>query len=395
MVLRRKFGKWLVIAFAAISGCTQVQTNKVGNSPMHGETKQDDVNAEMLRGLQYSIGPSKDYSQAFAWFLKAANQGNADAEYSVAQSYDAGRGVKKNATEALVWYRKAAEHGLPIARAHLRSMFVTGRLIPVDDDQGGTWWRGFAQQAADESQSFFQAYAAAAQGDADAEVQLGIDYLTGVGVPKDRTQATSLFQEAAGEGQLESQCLASAIFASDDDWAIPAEMKHAVDLCRNAANHGYADAQLVLGAFYSMGRGVRRDATQAAFWYRKAAETGRRDAEFLLAYDYQHGNGVPIDNAQSLIWMRKAADQREPTAMFVLGIQASLAHLAGKQGPLGDPQLAKNFTDWGIEYGSDTERGLLKNMWASRAEEERGRQMRKQWSRALGPALKAIGEGGQ
>jgi uncharacterized protein len=395
MVLRRKFWKLLLFAIAAIDGCAQVQTNNAGKTPMRAETTQDDVSAELLRGLQYSIGPSKDSRQAFAWFLKAANQGNANAEYNVAQSFEAGRGVQKNETEAIVWYRKAAEQGLPIARAHLRSMFINGQLIPVDDGQGGEWWQGLVQQAADESQSFLRTYAAAAQGDADAELQLGIDYLTGVGVRKDRVQATSLFQQAAGKGQLECQCLAAAISASDDDWTIPAEMKLAGDLCLNAANHGSADAQLVLSAFYTMGRGVPKDATQAAFWHRKAAEMGRRDAEFLLAYDYERGNGVPVDTAQSLIWMRKAADQREPTAMLSLGIDASLAHITGKPDPLGDPGLAKNFSDWGIEYGPDTERDLLRNMWASRAEEERGQQFRKQWSRALAPTLKAIGEGGQ
>ncbi|WP_321871648.1 tetratricopeptide repeat protein [Paraburkholderia tropica] len=396
MILRGGLSNWRLFAVAAITGCTQAPTNDAGNSPTHEETKQIDAEMQVLRGLQYTIGPSKDYRQAFVLFRKAAEQGSANGENSLAQCYEAGHGVERNETEAVVWYRKAAEHGLPVARAHLRTMFVRGQLKPVDDDQGGKWWQGLVQQAASESQSFSRAYAAAAQGNADAEVELGIDYLTGVGVSKDRTQATFLFQQAAEQGQTEAQCLASAIAASDDDWAIPAETKHAADLCLNAANQGYADAQLVLGTFYTMGRGVPRDATQAVFWHRKAAEQGRPDAEYMLGYDYERGNGVPKDDAQSVIWLRKAADQGQSAAMFSLGIQASVAKTTGKEDPLHDRALAQKFTDLGVEYTStDLERGLLRNMWASRAEQERQRQQQKQLSRALAPALKAMGVDGQ
>lgn len=398
MILRRGFPNWLVITIAALSGCTQVQANDASNLPAHGETseaRQADAESEVLRGFQYTFGPSKDYHQAFALFRHAADQGSANGEYSVAQSYDAGEGVEKDEIEAVVWYRKAAEHGLPAARARLRTMFVRGQLVPVDDDNGGKWWRELVRKANDESQAFSRAYAAAEQGSADAKVQLGIDYLTGVGVSKDRTQAASLFQQAAEQGQTEAQCLTAAISAADDDWAIPAETKHAADLCLNAANHGYANAQLILGTFYTMGRGVPKDATQAAFWHRKAAEQGRRDAEFSLAYDYERGNGVPKDDTQRLFWLRKAADHSYPWAMTSLAIQSSLAHTTGKDDPLANPEMAKKFLDLGVEYAPEMYREMLPNMWANHLEQERERQTQVQLRRVLAPALKAMGIGDQ
>ncbi|CAE6704590.1 tetratricopeptide repeat protein [Paraburkholderia nemoris] len=385
----------LAIAVAATCGCAQVQTNNAVNAGAHGEAKEGGAEAEVMRGLQYTMGPSKNYAQAFALFRKAADQGSANGEYAVAQSYEVGRGVEKDETEAVVWYRKAAEQGVTAARARLRTMFVHGQLTPVDDDRGGKWWHGLVEQAADESQSFSLTYAAAAQGNADAEVTLAVAYLTGVGTPKDRTQATWLFQQAAGQGQTEAQCLVAAISASDDDWTIPAEMTRAADLCINAANHRYADAQLVLSTFYMMGRGVPKDPVQASFWQRTAAEQGRRDAAFMLGDDYEHGKGVPKDAAQSLIWIRKAADQGYPPAMTNLGMQASLAHFTGKEDPLGDKELAKEFLDLGVEYASDSERDLLPNLWASRAAQERERRLQKQWRRIVAPALKPIGADGQ
>ena len=41
---------------------------------------------------------------------------------------------------------------------------------------------------------------------------------------------------------------------------------------RVKANTGSADAQFNLGYAYANGKGVRKDATQKAAWYRKAAE---------------------------------------------------------------------------------------------------------------------------
>lgn len=392
MVLHRMVLRGLVITAAAASGCAQVGTSDAGHQATHEEAKQVDVEMDVLHGLLYSMGKSKNYGKAFALFRKAADQGNPNGEYGLAECYEAGRGVEKNESKAVFWYRKAAEQRLVLARARLRTMFVQGKLVPVDDGEGGTWWRGLAAQAADESQSFYRAYAAAGQNDADAEVMLGIDYLTGVGTRKDRTQATWLFQQAAGQGQSEAQCFVSAIFASDDDWAIPSETKHAADLCLNAANHGYADAQLVLGTFYATGRGVTKDPAQATFWYRKAAERGRPDAAFILGFDYEHGDGVHRDETQSVFWFRKAADQRYSPAMMTLGLDASFAHTLGKEDPLHDPALAQKFIDLSAEYSAEgLERDLLHNLEASRAEQERDRQLQKRLGRILAPKLKAMG----
>jgi TPR repeat protein len=167
------------------------------------------------------------------------------------------------------------------------------------------------------------------------------------------------------------------------------------DRSQNATNHGYADAQLVLSTFYLMGRGVPKDAAEAAVWLRKAAQQGRPDAQFMLAFDYERGRGVSRDDAQSLVWLRKAADQGYPAAMTSLGLQASIAHMTGAKDPLGDPALAQKFTDLGVEHSPDSTRDLLPNLWASRAQQEKDRQMQKQWSRVLAPALKAMGVDGR
>ena len=56
-------------------------------------------------------GVEKDFTKAFEWFEKAANQGSAYGQYSLGYCYEKGEGINKNKKEAIKWYKKAAEQG--------------------------------------------------------------------------------------------------------------------------------------------------------------------------------------------------------------------------------------------------------------------------------------------
>ena len=54
----------------------------------------------------------KDARLAVEWFLKAAEQGDADAQCALGMCYmEGGKGVRKNRNTALKWFRKAAKQG--------------------------------------------------------------------------------------------------------------------------------------------------------------------------------------------------------------------------------------------------------------------------------------------
>ena len=91
-------------------------------------------------------------------------------------------------------------------------------------------------------------------------------------------------------------------------------------LYREAADQGYALAQLSLGTMYDSGQGVQQDYVQAVAWYRKAADQGDARAQFSLGFMYERGRGVPQDYVQAMAWYRKAADQGDARAQFSLGI---------------------------------------------------------------------------
>ncbi len=130
-----------------------------------------------------------DYATAFKISLPLAEQGDADAQFSLGVMYDKGRGVPQDDAEAVKWYREAAEWGVAEAQYKLGVMYDKGRGVPQDDAEGVKWSRKAAEQ-----------------GYARAQNDLGVMYNDGQGVPKDYAHAHMWFNLAAsrfppGEGR--------------------------------------------------------------------------------------------------------------------------------------------------------------------------------------------------
>jgi len=99
--------------------------------------------------LQHNIGTAyyfgrgvkQDYSQAYIWFRKAAEQGNANAQYCLGTLYSDGEGVDRDEVEAAAWLHKAAEQGNTDAQVGLGLAYKTGSGVPQDYAQGAMWLR--------------------------------------------------------------------------------------------------------------------------------------------------------------------------------------------------------------------------------------------------------------
>ena len=108
----------------------------------------------------------------------------------------------------------------------------------------------------------------AKQGDASAQLLLGLMYHDGQGVPQDYREAVRWYRLAAGQGDEKGQA------------------------------H--------LGLKYDKGEGVPQDYKEAAKWYRLAAEQGDRSAELILGLMYENGKGMPQDYIQAHMWFNLA-----------------------------------------------------------------------------------------
>jgi TPR repeat protein len=113
--------------------------------------------------------------------------------------------------------------------------------------------------------------AAAEQGNALAQDNLGVMYVLGQGVLQDDVEALKWF--------------------------------------RMAAEQGDAGAQYHLAGMYTDGRGVPQDYAEAMKWGRRAAEQGNADAQISLGFRYYEGEGVPQDYILAHMWSNLAAVQ--------------------------------------------------------------------------------------
>jgi molecular chaperone DnaK (HSP70) len=79
--------------------------------------QEDDAAAQLKSGDIYYN--QRNYPEAVESYRKAAEQGNAEAQYLLGRMYDWGRGVEQDYEQAREWYQKAAEAGEKRAKERL------------------------------------------------------------------------------------------------------------------------------------------------------------------------------------------------------------------------------------------------------------------------------------
>lgn len=148
--------------------------------------EQGDAEAQFSLGFMYTggLGVPQDDAQAITWYRKAADQELADAQFYLGLMYDEGRGVPQDFVKAYKWYRKAAEQGLVVAQYNLYFMYREGQGVSQDYAQAIKWCSKAAEQ-----------------GLAEAQYNLGGMYEKGQGVPQDYIEAYKWWNLSAAQGE--------------------------------------------------------------------------------------------------------------------------------------------------------------------------------------------------
>ena len=73
---------------------------------------------------------NKDYATAYREWKTAADTGVPEAEFDLGLLYSQGLGVRRDLTEATRWYRKAAEQGNAMAQYTLGACTTMARVSP-------------------------------------------------------------------------------------------------------------------------------------------------------------------------------------------------------------------------------------------------------------------------
>ena len=255
----------------------------------------------------YGKGIETDSDTALKWFRKAAEQGNADAQYEFGKSFAIifdKRLRKKEELEGVAWLRKAAEQGQKEAQyylGHYLMWYYDTRDTSKDIQTEGVDWL----------------HRAAEKGHVKAQSLLAYSYWAGDGVERNYVKAVKWYRAAAEEGDAESQYGLGRCY--EQGLGVDMNLKEAIHWYFRAADQGYTDAQYKLGWCFYNGKGWPKNYADAVTWYRKAAEQGHMYAQFYLGWCYYKGDGVPHDKSEAVKWYRKAAEQGNVDAIYNLG----------------------------------------------------------------------------
>ena len=264
--------------------------------------EQEYAKAQFNLGVCYfnGYGVEMDEKQGFQWFLKAAEQGYAKAQNFVGGCYGKGVGVERDYKEAFQWFLKAAEQGYAEAQCFVGGHYTFGYGVEKDDKEAFQWY-----------------LKAAKQGYVEAQFNLGVCYFNGYGVEKDEKQGFQWFLKAAEQGYAKAQNIVGGHYA--DGVGVERNYKEAFQWFLKAAEQGDAEAQYNVGISYYNGYGVEKDDKQAFQWFLKAAEHGYVEAQYILGIYFFNGDVVEKNKKEAFQWFLKAAEQGYAEAQFVVG----------------------------------------------------------------------------
>ena len=299
-----------------------------------GDSQSQHMLGRMYAGAE---GVDKNLKKAREWLEKSAKQGNAEAQYKLAQIYcrhddDFQPDVEKFEAlcglappwymKAAQWYTKAAEAGDERAQIRLSDMYYQGLGVPQDIKEALRRYKqtknpshgdiGFmhyqledyknaieyfikfkgepesqlrrsyeAERETDHEKALKKYTQAAKAGDAEALNNLGYMYSKGLGVPKDDAKALEFYKKAAAK----------------EDFYAPFN----------------------LGLIYLKGLGVPKDSQKAAQWFSQAVEQpGQREAAHWLGLMRWKGEGLEQDDAEAAKWLAYASNGGEPDVIYEL-----------------------------------------------------------------------------
>jgi formylglycine-generating enzyme required for sulfatase activity len=234
-----------------------------------------------------------NYTEAMACFQKAAEKGNAEAEYHIGELYDYGFGVDEDDEIAADWYKKSAEKGYAEAQDRLASMYFVGNGVGKDYEKAAKW----AQKALE-------------QGDyCQSMVVLGTLYSIGEAVPQDHKKAVYYLEKAIDvwpDAIMPLNVTLTMLYLEGDGTQ---DDEKAIEMVSYSNKVGRCEAMNAIGMAYYTGEDVNQNYAKAFKWIEKSANCGYAEGQCNLGWLYYNGEGVTKSIQDAKYWWQKAADQ--------------------------------------------------------------------------------------
>lgn len=150
---------------------------------------------------------------------------------------------------------------------------------------------------------------------------IGFLYLTGEGLPKSEEKAAEWFKKGAEAGWPKSQLNYGLILRQGK--SIELSNEKSLEWIQKAADGGFVEANAVFGRIYFNGDRLQPPVPEKSFPYIKvAAEAGDPVCQNILGLTYQNGLGNSAEHKapeKAIDWFRKAAEQNDRKAQANLG----------------------------------------------------------------------------
>jgi uncharacterized protein len=223
---------------------------------------------------------------------KAAEGGDAEAQYLLGIAYNAGEGVAADPERTGYWLRRSATRGFS------RAQFAYGQRLywgwgggEINKAEGFDWW-----------------LVAAENGNASAMLEIGKAYLYGrEGAPgKDLAKAEEYFNQALSLGATEAETDLGRLYTAKaeeaqktgDAEALQRANETRLAYFQQGAQKGSSGSMSWLARMYRYGDYVELDLQKAIEWYTKSVSAGDIDAALELAKLYRDESAAEFGEAQ-------------------------------------------------------------------------------------------------
>ena len=317
---------------------------------LEGAAAQDDDTAlTLLAALHHrGEGVPKDTQRAIELYARAAELGNAEAQFNLGNIYLLGEGVKADESWALTYYRQAAAQGHELAARNMSELYRAAGLEPpvfattagddvtrieteadvptqppvAEEPLAPTTRTGYKAEDVDVDAAHAPSVAEAdppqpASVPDTEQPPEPVETVAEQAVSPDEIEAIRLAEEHGVEVSIDpGDAVAAAKIPVDEDRRALQEAMNAVageDLERGVdgltvlAEHDYGPAQYELSRLFLAGHGVPQDTAGALRWLHSAAAGGHTAAQFDLGNRYLMGAGVEVDDAMAITLLRDAA----------------------------------------------------------------------------------------
>ena len=256
--------------------------------------------------LSNGLGVNQDLEAARYWLTRAAEEGgNRRAMYNLGVLCDIRHRYTKTTAEAFQWFKKSADLGDALACAALAQFYL--RVRPDLDSYH--YWR----------------LKAATLGATEAQYAMGIAYWRGDGVPKDVESSLGWYRKAAAKNHPEALYNLACHYSEEKTNRL--SMALAKEYMLRAALAGNREAQFENAMSCFRGDFAEHDFEGGKHWLARAAENGWARAEFCLFQLYYNGippvrgcPPYPKNAAEAIRWLRRAAAHENLQAQAVLAV---------------------------------------------------------------------------